>query len=103
MALVILPPDGSFTFIATVLIGLVLGFLVGVVARAVAMAGVALLAIILILIALGIIEPSQVIQPVLKYIRSGPALVEWVNRIAGYLPYTSLTFIIGFVIGIFKG
>jgi hypothetical protein len=99
----ILPPDGSLTFIGALLIPLVLGFLIGVVARAAIKIGLVLVVIVVILIALGFVDPNQLIQPLVQYVRSGPALVDKVNQIAGYLPYSSLGFLVGFIIGFFKG
>ena len=99
----VLPPDGSITFIVALLIPLILGFLVGVVARAALTIGVAILVIVVILIAIGFLQPNQVIQPLVQLVRSGPSLVSKVDQIAGYLPYSSITFIVGFLVGLFKG
>jgi hypothetical protein len=99
----ILPPDASITFIAALLVPLILGFLVGIIAKAAIRIGVAIAVIIVILILVGFLTPNQVIQPFVQLIRSGPALAPKVAQVAGYLPYSSLTFIVGFVIGFFKG
>jgi uncharacterized membrane protein (Fun14 family) len=99
----ILPPDLSVTFIAALVIPLIIGFLVGVIAKTALKLGIAIVVIILILIAVGIISPTQVIQPLMQLIRSGPSLESKVAQIAGYLPYSSITFILGFVMGLFKG
>lgn len=100
---VILPPNGSLTFIGALLIPLVIGFLIGVIARAALKIGIALIALFFILVALGFIEPNQIIQPIVGYVKSGTDLVEKVKQIAGYLPYSSIGFIVGFVVGFFKG
>ncbi len=99
----ILPPDLSITFIAALLIPVVLGFLVGVIAKAAIRIGVAIAIIAIVLILLGILTPNQLIQPIVQLVRSGPGLATKVTQIAGYLPYSSITFIVGFVIGFFKG
>jgi uncharacterized protein YqfA (UPF0365 family) len=99
----ILLPDASLTFVAALLIPLVLGFLVGVIAKAAIQIGVAIAIIVLVLIAVGFITPNQVIQPIVALIKSGPALATKVDQIAGYLPYSSITFIIGLIIGFIKG
>ena len=99
----VLAPDASVTFIAALLVPLILGFLVGIVAKAAIRIGVAIAAIIIILIVTGFITPDQVIQPIVQLFRSGPSLATKVSQVAGYLPYSSLTFIVGFVIGFFKG
>ena len=99
----VLPPDTSMTFLAALLVPLVLGFLVGIVAKAAVKIGVAIAVIILILMVTGFITPSQVIQPVVELVRSGPTVATKVSQLAGYLPYSSMTFMVGFVVGLFKG
>jgi uncharacterized membrane protein (Fun14 family) len=99
----ILPPDASLTFVGALLIPIVLGFLVGIIAKAAIRIGVAIAVIIIILILFGFLTPNQVIQPLVQLFRSGPSLATKVNQVAGYLPYSTITFIVGFVIGFFKG
>jgi uncharacterized membrane protein (Fun14 family) len=99
----ILPPDASVTFIAALLVPLILGFLVGIIGKAAIRIGAAIAVIIVILIILGFLTPNQVIQPLVQLVRSGPSLTSKVSQVAGYLPYSSITFIVGFVIGFFKG
>ncbi|MGD0637925.1 MAG: hypothetical protein ABSA72_07785 [Nitrososphaerales archaeon] len=99
----ILPPDGSITFVAAILVPLILGFLVGIIGKAAIRIGAAIAVIIVILIVLGFLTPNQVIQPLVQLVRSGPSLTSKVSQVAGYLPYSSITFIVGFVIGFFKG
>ncbi len=99
----VLAPDGSITFITALIVPLVIGFLVGVIAKAAVRIGVAIAVIIIILIVLGFLTPGQVIQPLVQLVRSGPTLATKVDQIAGYLPYASITFIVGFVVGFFKG
>ena len=96
-------PDASVTFVVALLVPLLIGFLVGVVARAAVKIGVAIAVILLILIVVGFITPGQVIQPLVGLAESGPSLVSKADQIAGYLPYSSITFILGLVIGFFKG
>ena len=98
-----LPPDLNTTFVVAVIVPLVLGFIVGVIIRSAIKIGIALVVIIVLLIALGILTPSEVIQPLLGLIEKGPSLTSLVNRVAGYLPYSSLTFIIGLAVGLLRG
>ena len=98
----ILPPDLSLTFIAAILIPLIVGFLVGVVVKSALKIGAAIGIIILLLIFAGILTPSQVLQPLVGLVRSGPALTIKVSQIAGYLPYSSVLFLIGLAVGFFK-
>jgi uncharacterized protein YqfA (UPF0365 family) len=98
----ILPPDASVTFIVALLVPLVIGFLVGIVIKSAIKIGAAIAIIALLLIFLGIITPSQIIQPIISAFKSGPALTSKVAQIAGYLPYSSITFLIGLAVGFFK-
>ncbi len=99
----VLLPDFSITFIAALVVPLILGFLVGIIAKAAIKIAIALVVIILLLIAVGFIQPSQVIQPLVQLFRSGPSVISKADQIAGYLPYSSITFIVGFVVGFFRG
>jgi hypothetical protein len=99
----ILPPDLSTTFLLAAILPLVLGFIVGLIVKRVLKLGIAIAALVIILILVGIITPSQVIGPILSLVRSGSSLTSDVQRIAGYLPYSTVTFIIGLVIGFLIG
>lgn len=98
-----LPPDLSTTFLAAALLPLIIGFIVGVIAKSALKIGIALVALVLILIALGIITPDQVLKPLLAMVKSGSALTSGVQRLAGYLPYSSMTFIVGLAVGLWRG
>ena len=98
----ILPPEASVTFIVALLVPLVIGFLVGIVIKSALKIGAAIAIIALLLIFLGILTPSQIIQPIMSLARSGPELTSKVSQIAGYLPYSSVTFLIGLAVGFFK-
>jgi len=99
----ILPPDLSITFVTSLLVPLVLGFLVGIVIKGALKIGAAIAIIVILLIFVGILTPSQVIQPIMSLVvGSGPTLTSKVSQIAGYLPYSSITFIIGLAVGFFK-
>ena len=98
----ILPPDASVTFILALIIPLVIGYLVGLVIKSALKIGAAIAIIVVLLIFGGILTPSQVIQPVMSLVRSGPELTTKVNQLAGYLPYSSVLFIIGLAVGFFK-
>lgn len=99
----ILAPDASVGFLAAIVVPLILGFIVGVVAKEAFKIGVAIAVLVVVLLAVGILEPSQVIQPLLALFKEGPALVSKTQELAGYLPYSSVTFLIGLVVGLFKG
>ena len=96
-------PDLSTTFLVAAIVPLILGFIVGLVIKSAIKIGIAIAVLVLLLIALGIITPEQVLTPILSLARSGSGLTVWVQRVAGYLPYSSLTFIVGLAIGFLKG
>ena len=98
-----LPPDASITFLAAAIIPLILGFIVGLIVKSVLKIGIALAVIAVALIVLGIISPEQVLTPIMSLFKSGTALSQAVSRLAGYLPYSSITFLIGLVIGFLRG
>jgi uncharacterized membrane protein (Fun14 family) len=98
----ILAPDLSTTFLAAAILPLIIGFIVGVILKSALKIGLALVLLVIILIALGMITPGQVLQPILSLVKSGSALSAEAQRLAGYLPYSSLTFIIGLAIGFWK-
>jgi uncharacterized membrane protein (Fun14 family) len=99
----ILPPDLSTTFLVAAILPLILGFIVGVILKSALKIGILLAVLVLALIGLGIISPGQVLAPVLSIVKSGSALSAEAERVAGYLPYSSVTFIIGLIIGFLKG
>ena len=100
---IILPPDTSTTFLAAVIVPLIIGFLIGTIAKGLLKVVVAAGVLVLILVALGMITPDQVIGPLVGLFRSGSTYTEKVRQISGFLPYSSLTFIIGLAIGFLRG
>ncbi len=98
-----LPPDLSTTFLVAAILPLIVGFIVGVIIKSAIKIGIALAILCVLLIALGIITPNEILQPILSLVKSGSSLTSEAQRLAGYLPYSSLTFIIGLAIGLLKG
>jgi uncharacterized membrane protein (Fun14 family) len=102
----ILPPDLSTTFLVAAILPLIIGFIVGVIAKSALKIGIALAVLVLILIAVGIITPNQVLQPLISLVKSGSTISTIssdAQRLAAYLPYSSLTFLIGLGVGLWKG
>ncbi|MFP3259382.1 MAG: hypothetical protein RXQ22_00500 [Sulfolobus sp.] len=89
--------------IAYALVSVLLGLLVGYLVKNIIKIGLTILAIIIILIAIGVISPHTVISGIETVTSYTPQIEEYVSRILTYLPYNSLLFIIGFVIGLWKG
>lgn len=98
-----LAPDLSTTFLVAAILPLIIGFIVGVIVKSAFKIGIAIAVLLLILIVLGIITPDQILKPLLSILKSGSSLTSYAQRVAGYLPYSSLTFIIGLAIGFWKG
>lgn len=96
-------PALDLTFSLAVIAPLIVGFVVGLLVKKVIKIGVLLAILVLILIGLGVLAPNQVIQPLLSLVRSGPALASKVKEVASYLPYSSVTFLIGLAVGFYKG
>jgi uncharacterized membrane protein (Fun14 family) len=99
----ILAPDLSTTFLVATVLPLIIGFIVGLIIKSALKIGIALVILVIILIALGIITPDQVLRPLLSIAKSGSSLTNDVQRLAGFLPYSSVTFIIGLAVGFLKG
>jgi hypothetical protein len=99
----ILPPSLSATFIIALLLPLAIGFIVGLLIKKVLAIGLVIAALLLVLIIAGFLSPDQVLKPLLGFLKSGSTVSYWIHRVAGYLPYTSLTFIVGTIIGFLAG
>ncbi len=96
-------PDLSTAFIVAAVVPLILGFLVGTVIKQALKVGAAIAIIILLLIFIGALTPSQVIQPILSTFKgSGPQVLTEAKRLSGYLPYSSITFLIGLAVGFYR-
>lgn len=96
-------PDLSTAFLAAAIVPLVLGFLVGTVIKQALKIGAVIAIIVLLLIFVGVLTPSQVLQPIVGAVKgSGPQALTEAKRLAGYLPYSSITFLIGLAVGFYK-
>jgi hypothetical protein len=99
----ILPPGLSVTFIVEVLLPLAIGFVVGLLIKKILTIGLLIAAILMLLIIAGFLSPDQVLKPLLGFLKSSSTVSAWIEKVAGYLPYASLTFILGMIVGFFKG
>jgi hypothetical protein len=96
-------PDLSTAFIVAAVVPLILGFLVGTVIKQTLKVGAVIAIIILVLIFIGVLTPSQVIDPILSAFKgSGPQVLTQAKRLSSYLPYSSITFLIGLAVGFYK-
>ena len=88
--------------VISIIITFILGFLLGLLIKKMVEAGTIILAIIIILIAIGAISPSTIIhvtESLTPYMEQAKSFAETQLHI---LPYDSLFFIIGFVVGLIK-
>jgi|ECHhosMinimDraft_1075155.scaffolds.fasta_scaffold05056_2 uncharacterized membrane protein (Fun14 family) len=89
--------------IGSVLIALVIGLLIGVLLKKFLEIGVILVVIVLVLLAIGAISPATV-ESFLKDIGVyATQAYHYSQRFAGLVPYNSIFFIIGLIIGLWKG
>ncbi|BBD72975.1 hypothetical protein HS1genome_1364 [Sulfodiicoccus acidiphilus] len=89
--------------IGAVAIPFIIGLLIGLLIRKIISVGVILLALVVLLLALGYIRPEQIsafLQMAGEYAQQATTRA---HEISGFIPYSSLSFVIGFVIGIVKG
>ena len=96
-------PDLSTAFILAAAVPLILGFLVGTVIKQALKVGAVIAILILVLIFVGALTPSQVIDPILTAVKgSGPQVLTQAKRLSSYLPYSSITFLIGLAVGFYR-
>ncbi len=91
------------TEIISLVVAFVIGLLVGYIVKNAVKIGIAILAIIIVLIAVGALSPSTVEHALVALGQKLAQAEGEVNSYLGYLPYNSIAFIIGFVIGLVKG
>lgn len=91
------------TQIVSMIVAFVLGLLIGLLIKKIIQVGLILLAIIVILIAIGALSPSTVIHTIEGMGVYASKAESFVNSELSILPYNSIIFIIGLVIGLIKG
>ena len=84
-------------------VSFVLGLLIGFLIRKVIAVGLILLAIVILLVAAGYLSPTQVEHAVQNLAANATNYVSTINSVRVYIPYNSIAFVIGFVIGLLKG
>ncbi|HYW82108.1 MAG TPA: hypothetical protein VFB30_02560 [Spirochaetia bacterium] len=96
-------PDLSTAFLVAAIVPLILGFLVGTVIKQALKIGAVIAIIVLLLIFVGVLTPSQVLQPIYSAFKgSGPQALTEAKRLSSYLPYSSITFLIGLAVGFYR-
>ena len=105
MAAILAPDFGSATFLVEFFLPLLIGFVIGLLIKKFLEIGVIVAIVVIALMIAGSLSPDQVLKPLIGFIKSGSetTVTDWVTRAAGYLPYSSATFIIGLIVGFLKG
>ncbi|MFP3219975.1 MAG: hypothetical protein RXR41_02340 [Candidatus Marsarchaeota archaeon] len=89
--------------IGGMLLAFVIGLLVGLIVKKVLSLGLLLFALVLLLLAVGYIHPAST-AALLSYLKYyGPEALSAAQKVASLIPYSSIFFIIGFIIGVWKG
>lgn len=91
------------TQIISMIIVFVLGLLVGLLIKKIIQVGLIILAIIVILIAIGALSPTTIIHGLEGLGAYASTAKSFVTGELSILPYNSIIFIIGLVIGLIKG
>jgi|ECHhosMinimDraft_1075155.scaffolds.fasta_scaffold00299_3 uncharacterized membrane protein (Fun14 family) len=81
----------------------ILGLLIGILVRRIIGVALVLIAIVILLLALGYISPNTVESVLIQIGNSASQALSRASSIKAIIPYSSITFIIGFIIGIIKG
>ena len=101
MLLSIIPPE--FAWILPIAIPLVLGLIVGIIIKRTMKLLLVIVLLIIVLVAIGFVTlPSftDVANAALKYL---PLIWADAGPLINLLPYSSITFIIGLLLGLWKG
>lgn len=93
----------STSEILSLAIAFVLGLLIGLLIKKIFQIGIIILAIVIILIAIGAISPSTVEQGLIALGQQASVVKSEVLSYIELLPYNSIAFIIGLIIGLVKG
>jgi uncharacterized membrane protein (Fun14 family) len=97
----IIPPE--YAWIVPIIVPFIIGLLIGIIIKRTVKLAIIILILILILGALGYISlPSiqDIIQKASEYL---PMIWREAGGLINVLPYSSITFIIGLLLGIWKG
>ena len=93
----------STSEVVALAVSFLLGLLIGFLIRKIIAVGLILLAIVVLLIAAGYLSPTQVEHLVQNLAANATHYVSAINSVKAYIPYNSIAFVIGFVIGLLKG
>ena len=96
-----MPPE--YAWIIPIVVPFIIGLLIGAVIKRTVKLAIAIIALILILGALGYISLPSVQDIVQKAFEYLPMIWSEAGGFINLLPYSSITFIIGLILGLWKG
>jgi len=103
MAELALPSNITEAEIVQLVISFLLGLLIGILIRKVLVVALILLAIVVLLMVAGYVSPQQIEAFLNSSLANLQSYTGGAQEIVKFIPYNSIAFIIGFVIGLIKG
>ncbi|MCI4456195.1 MAG: hypothetical protein JHC23_05710 [Sulfolobus sp.] len=99
----VLPSNITETEIVQLIISFLLGLLIGILIRKILVVVLILLAIVILLMVAGYVTPQQIEALLNSSLAKLQSYTGGAQEIVSFIPYNSIAFIIGFVIGLAKG
>ena len=103
MVTLALPSNITEAEIIQLVISFLLGLLIGILIRKVIAVGLILLAIVILLMVAGYVSPQQIEAFLNSSLVNLQSYTGGAQEVVKFIPYNSIAFIIGFVIGLAKG
>jgi uncharacterized membrane protein (Fun14 family) len=96
-----IPPE--FAWVIPIIVPFIIGLLIGVIVKKTFKLALTVLVLIIILAALGYIAMPSIRELVAAAAKLLPKFQEQLGPLINVLPYSSVTFIIGLILGLLKG
>ena len=103
MAVLALPSNITEAEIVQLVISFLLGLLIGILVRKFIALGAILVAIVILLMVAGYVSPQQIEALLNSFLVNLQSYAGSAQEIVKFIPYNSIAFLIGFVIGLAKG
>jgi len=103
MAALALPSNITEAEIVQLVISFLLGLLIGILVRKFIALGAILAAIVILLMVAGYVSPQQIEALLNSFLMNLQSYAGSAQEIVKFIPYNSIAFLIGFVIGLAKG
>ncbi|PVU72906.1 hypothetical protein DDW10_03425 [Sulfolobales archaeon SCGC AB-777_J03] len=103
MVALALPSNITEAEIVQLVISFLLGLLIGILVRKFIALGAILAAIVILLMVAGYVSPQQIEALLNSFLMNLQSYAGSAQEIVKFIPYNSIAFLIGFVIGLAKG